>query len=127
FLVRERQLSSRLGPDWKANGPSGAFSPIRRAISHWLQSTETARSLGHNRLAQLGRVGMWAVAGRPSISVGALSFGDASPARPRLRFHIPLIEPDMAISRIRLSDKTSRLRPQLAAPTRGQAYETIRP
>src|SRR6201988_3194245 len=38
-----------------------------------------------------------------------------------------LIEPDMQISRIRLSDKTSRLRPRLAAPTRGQAYETVMP
>ena len=28
---------------------------------------------------------------------------------PTLRFHIPLIEPDVQISRIRLSDKTSRL------------------
>ena len=34
-----------------------------------------------------------------------------------------LIEPDMRISRIRLSDKTSRLRPRRAAPTLGQAYE----
>jgi hypothetical protein len=56
-----------------------------------------------------------------------LSFGGASLARPWLRFHIPLIEPDMQISRIRLSDKTSRLRPRLAAPTRGQAYETVMP
>src|ERR1700757_474247 len=55
------------------------------------------------------------------------SFGGASLARPWLRFHIPLIEPDMQISRIRLSDKTSRLRPRLAAPTRGQAYETVMP
>jgi hypothetical protein len=31
---------------------------------------------------------------------------------PTLRFHIPLIEPDMQISRIRLSDKTSRIRVQ---------------
>ena len=28
--------------------------------------------------------------------------------QPWLRFHIPLIEPDKQISRIRLSDKTSR-------------------
>ena len=28
------------------------------------------------------------------------------------RFHIPLIEPDMQISRIRLSDKSSRFRVQ---------------
>ena len=33
-----------------------------------------------------------------------LSCGGASLARPWLRFHIPLIEPDWRISRIRLSD-----------------------
>jgi hypothetical protein len=38
-----------------------------------------------------------------------LSSGGASLARPWLRFHTPLIEPDRRISRIRLSDKTSRL------------------
>src|SRR6266849_1923147 len=38
-----------------------------------------------------------------------LSFGGASMVPPWLRFHIPLIEPDRQISRIRLSDKTSRL------------------
>src|SRR6516164_1638172 len=38
-----------------------------------------------------------------------LSFGGASLVRPWLRLHTPLIEPDMQISRIRLSDKTSRL------------------
>ena len=38
-----------------------------------------------------------------------LSSGGASVVPPWLRFHIPLIEPDMQISRIRLSDKTSRL------------------
>src|SRR5271154_5514368 len=37
-----------------------------------------------------------------------LSSGGASLVRPWLRFHTPLIEPDMQISRIRLSDKTSR-------------------
>src|SRR6201984_790365 len=56
-----------------------------------------------------------------------LSSGGASLVRPWLRFHTPLIEPDVQISRIRLSDKTSRLRPRLAAPTRGQAHETIMP
>ena len=52
-----------------------------------------------------------------------LSFGGALVVRPLLRFHIPLIEPDVQISRIRLSDKTSRLRPRHVAPKRGQAYE----
>ena len=35
------------------------------------------------------------------------------------RFHPLLIEPDMQISRIRLSDKTSRLHPRLVATKRG--------
>src|SRR5436190_6131501 len=56
-----------------------------------------------------------------------LSCGGASLVRPWLCFHIPLIEPDVQISRIRLSDKTSRLHPRLAAPARGQAYETVMP
>ena len=38
-----------------------------------------------------------------------LSIDGALVVQPWLRFHIPLIEPDMQISRIRLSDKTSRL------------------
>src|SRR5947209_15214389 len=44
-----------------------------------------------------------------------LSSGGASLVRPWLRFHTPLIEPDMQIFRIRLSDKTSRLHPRRAA------------
>ena len=42
---------------------------------------------------------------------------------PSLRFHIPLIEPDRQISRIRLSDKTSRLHPRHVVPKPTQAYE----
>ena len=53
-----------------------------------------------------------------------LSSGGALVARPLLRFHIPLIEPDMQISSIRLSDRTSRLHPRRAAATLGQTYET---
>ena len=52
-----------------------------------------------------------------------LSSGGALVVRPWLRFHTPLIEPDMQISRIRLSDKTSRLHPRQVMPKRGQAYE----
>ena len=43
--------------------------------------------------------------------------------RPWLRFHTSLIEPDVQISRIRLSDKTSRLHPRRVAPKRSQTYE----
>jgi hypothetical protein len=39
-----------------------------------------------------------------------LSFGGARVDEPSLRFHIPLIEPDVQISRIRLSDDTHALR-----------------
>src|SRR5215211_5483354 len=53
----------------------------------------------------------------------ALSSGGASVVRPWLRFHTPLIEPDMQVSRIRLSDKTSRLHPRHVAPKRAQAYK----
>jgi hypothetical protein len=44
-------------------------------------------------------------------SLQAALFGERrlEVAEHELRFHIPLIEPDWRISRIRLSDKTSRL------------------
>src|SRR5215468_11603135 len=68
-----------------------------------------------------------------AVSVGRtypfppLSSGGALVVRPWLRFHIPLIEPDRRFSRIRLSDKISRLRPRHVAPERRQAYEPIVP
>src|SRR6266511_4881181 len=54
-----------------------------------------------------------------------LSSGGALVVQPWLRFHIPLIEPDRQISRIRLSDKTSRLHPRHVVPKPAQAYEPI--
>jgi hypothetical protein len=48
-----------------------------------------------------------------------LSSGGALVVQPWLRYHIPLVEPDRQISRIRLSDKTSRLHPRLVATKRG--------
>ena len=52
--------------------------------------------------------------------MGAVAWG----LWPTLRFPSPLIEPDMQISRIRLSDKTSRLRPRLVVSKSAQAYES---
>src|SRR6202043_2576142 len=52
-----------------------------------------------------------------------LSSGGALVVQPWLRFHIPLIEPDMQISRIRLSDKTSRLHPRHVVPKPAQSCE----
>jgi hypothetical protein len=43
-----------------------------------------------------------------------------------LRFHLPLIEPDVRISRIRLSDKRSYLRPRKVAGAQFQSRETQR-
>jgi hypothetical protein len=51
-----------------------------------------------------------------------LSSGGASLARPWLCFHTPLIEPDRRISRIRLSDKTSRL---LSRATPSAVFRTL--
>ncbi len=39
------------------------------------------------------------------------------------RFHIPHFKPDVQISRIRLSDKTSLLRPRQFKPPHRQTYE----
>ena len=52
-----------------------------------------------------------------------LSSGGASVVRPWLRFHTPLIEPGRRISRTRLSDKLSRLRPRLVILKPGQTDE----
>jgi hypothetical protein len=49
---------------------------------------------------------------------GDVGFGGASLVRPWPRFHTPLVEPDRQISRIRLSDKTSRLHPRHVVPRR---------
>src|SRR5262245_40748333 len=70
-----------------------------------------------------GRVEMWRGGVGRTYLFPPLSSGGALVVRPWLRFHIPLIEPDMQISRIRLSDKTSRLHPRHVAAERGQAYE----
>ena len=43
-----------------------------------------------------------------------------------LRFHIPLIEPDVRISRIRLSDKDSRFRPREVAREHREPQQTER-
>jgi len=62
---------------------------------------------------------MWRGGSRFGLSVAALSSGGAQVTLPSLRFHTPLIEPDMQIARIRLSDKTSRLHPRLVVPKLG--------
>ena len=53
-----------------------------------------------------------------------LSSGGAQVTLPWLRFHIPLIEPDWRISRIRLSDRTSRLHQRRTASKLCEAHES---
>ena len=43
-----------------------------------------------------------------------------------LRFHTPLVEPDVQFSRIRLSEETSRFRPRKAACPLGEAGKSKR-
>jgi hypothetical protein len=62
----------------------------------------------HRRVeSRCGAVGLGAAYLLPAISLAG-----ASLASPCVRFHIPLIEPDVRISRFRLSEKGSRSRPR---------------
>ena len=62
-------------------------------------------------------VEMWRGGLGAAYLLPALLSAGASIATPCFRFHIPLIEPDMQISRIRLSEKGSRCRPrEIARP-----------
>ena len=52
---------------------------------------------------------------RSGLSVSAPFVWRCLNSRSVLRFHIPLVEPDVRISRIRLSDKASCVRPRKVA------------
>jgi hypothetical protein len=67
---------------------------------------------------------MWRGDSRLGLSVAAPFVWRCPSDLAWFRFHIPRIEPDMQISRIRLSDKTSRLRPWPVVPKPRQAYES---
>jgi len=58
------------------------------------------------RQFQLCRVEMWRGGLGAAYLLPALSSAGASLATPCFRFHIPLIKPDVRISRFRLSEKT---------------------
>ena len=69
----------------------------------------------------MGGVEMWRGGLGKVYRFPALSYAGASLTRPCFRFHIPLIEPDMRISRFRLSEKGSRGRPREIARPLGKA------
>jgi hypothetical protein len=64
---------------------------------------------------------MWRGGVGAAYLLPALSSAGASIATPCFRFHIPLIEPDVRISRFRLSEKGSRCRPRETACPPGKA------
>jgi hypothetical protein len=66
---------------------------------------------------------MWRGGVGAAYLLPALSLAGASLASPCFRFHIPLIEPDMRISRVRLSEKGSRCRPREIARPLAKADE----
>ena len=74
-------------------------------------------------LAQIGRVSDWR--GEHTLrGVAVVRRSRCLNPRRGSRFQPLLIEPDMQIARIRLSDKTSRLRPRHVVPKPRQAYES---
>jgi hypothetical protein len=78
---------------------------------------------GHVKSSQkhLCGVEMWRGGLGAAYLLPALSYAGASIASPCFRFHIPLIEPDVRISRFRLSEKGSRCRPREIARPLGKA------
>ena len=87
-------------------------SPLKRCLS---VPQNFARLDANEELVRAGQV--------EHIGLPPLSSGGALVARPWLRFHTPLIEPDVRIARIRLSDKTSRLRPRHVVSKPAQTNE----
>src|SRR5690349_20606814 len=69
-------------------------------------------------------VEMWRGGLGAAYLLPALSSAGASLASPCFRFHIPLIEPDGRISRVRLSEKGSRCRPREMARPPAKADQT---
>src|SRR5438105_15352287 len=67
---------------------------------------------------------MWRGGSRLGLSVAAPFVWRCPSNLAVTPFPHPLIEPDVQIARIRLSDKTSRLHPRHVVPKPGQAYET---
>src|ERR1700720_4097044 len=100
--------------------------PIDAAILSRMRSPMTSLELSEGQQHVEGQAvesECGAVAVGRTYLLPPLSSGGASLVRPWLRFHTPLIEPDMQICRIRLSDKTSRLHPRRAPTKPCEAYE----
>src|SRR6266568_2107219 len=120
-------------PTATARAISLSLRPASAASKIWARLSLRAARLPLLNIAVSSQRSAWlnsvesecgAVAVGRTYLLPPLSFGGALVVRPWLRFHIPLIEPDMQISRIRLSDKTSRLHPRHVVPQARQTHET---
>jgi hypothetical protein len=107
-------LRQLLDPSEYTQIPTCAGAIIAMTLIGWALGGMTAGILanyiGRKRTMILVESRCGAVALGRTYLLPPLSSGGALVVQPWLRFHIPLIEPDRQISRIRLSDKTSRLR-----------------
>ena len=83
-----------------------------------------ARQLTGSALLEMCGVEVWRGGLGGAYQLPTLSSVGASLAVPCFRLHTPLIEPDMRISRFRLSEKGSRCRPRESARPFGKADET---
>src|SRR5262245_40472962 len=92
-------------------------------FAHWLVGSWLLRpSNGQQLRAAFGRVDDWR-GSRWQWGVAVVRSRPVPQSTPELRFQSPLVAPDVQISRIRRSDKTSRLHPRHVVPKPAQAYE----
>lgn len=82
------------------------YSELAKAFTYALNQWPALTYYADDGWAEASRVEMWRGGFSSGISVKPpLSIGGALLSQTWLRFHIPLIEPDLQISRIRLSDR----------------------
>ena len=106
---------NHLGPSPGQWSPSSPYEALKSVHARPLPAQAGFRFGANNGPRCLpSEVQRWVESRCGAVAVGCtyllppLSIGGALVVQPWLRFHIPLIEPDKQISRIRLSDKTSR-------------------
>ena len=88
---------------------------LRSALGYSVRQADALRAFLSDGRLRMGRVGRWRGGVRLPVAVPSLSGSAPQSGLPWLRFQRPLIEPDVRISRIRLSSRSSHLRSRRAA------------
>ena len=109
-------VCKNLRKTWHAPGCSPVKVFITSARNVQSKSIRLARKSEKLRgvVIEICRVEMWRGGLGAAYLLPALSSAGASLASPCFRFHIPLIEPDVRISRFRLSEKTHAIAEAIA-------------